>query len=168
MLPWPCRLRAPYDDLLIGHPGANAICDDPIDSPIATADDVTGASRCDADGRHALGKKRMEKRLECELRPPFGTTVDVLAAQSIGFSISPRPFYVIVGLVAGDDDSDARPIDFAERLKHGCRPHYIDSECIHWVVICGRNDGLCGKVKNEIRLEIQDNLRQSRFVADIS
>jgi hypothetical protein len=46
----------------------------------------------------------MPIRFEHELRRRFGAAVDILAAQGVGFAISPHPFDIVVTLVAGDEE----------------------------------------------------------------
>ena len=81
---------------------------------------ITLPARADASftGPPALLEEGVEVGIEGEVRTALRTAVDILSTQPVGLAVSPRPFDVVVDLVAGDDHGDARPVDPSQGVQY--------------------------------------------------
>jgi len=165
--------------------GADAIGNEAIFAPVATADNVARPGGGSADYRilgtrstHSglaehvprilLREKRFQISAEDQFRTPFGGAVGIIAAHRVVFPVSPDPFLVFIAFVGGDVDQDFDADGFTDGLKHVDRAADVGVEGQLRFVVGEAYDGLGRQVKDKFRLIFAESFEEMIKIADIS
>ena len=90
------------------------------------------------------------------------------SAYRICLTISPDPLHVIVSLVTGDKNTGTIPCDITDGLQHGSRTYHIGSDGIKRLLVGSRNNGLCSKMKDKVRLYSLNIITHLLFITDVT
>ncbi len=94
-------------DGLMKAQGTDAVRNESVRAPVATADDVARPGGSGTDGpvlRSALREKRLQISAENELRTALGGTVGIIPAQRVVFPVAPDPLLVFIAFVTRNID----------------------------------------------------------------
>jgi len=148
--------------------GADAVGNEAVCAPVATADDVARPCGGGAEsGTARLRKEGLQISAENKFRATFGGAVGVVAAHRIIFSVAPDPFPVFIAFVAGDVDQDFDAGGFANGLKHIDRAADIGVKGQFRLVVGKADEGLGGQVKDKFRLMFLESLHEMIEITDI-
>src|SRR5665647_1082039 len=107
MLPRARGLRAANFNRLTFAPGADAIGNDAVQSPVTTTDDVSGTGGAKSNLAAFFLEKGMKIAFENDFGSTFGAAVYIPATHRVGFLVAPYPFDIVVTFVAGDHNGSA-------------------------------------------------------------
>ena len=157
---------------------ADAVWDDAVFCPVAAADDVAGAGGGDADSRRLARVRRVEIGAaiggDGQLGGGLAGAIGVVAAEGVILAVGAEPFAVFVALVGGDTDRGADAVaglvarrELAQGVEQMNGAHDVGGVGLDRLAVGQSDQGLCGQMKDIVRLGSEDALRQSLAVADV-
>src|ERR1019366_4029714 len=132
---------------------------------IATADDVSGPRRGNADAIHPV--ERLVIRRRNKLCARLAARIRIATAERIALAIGPRPLAILVALVARDHDNGARRLAIAQRLEQIDRAHHIRCKGVDRGLVRWAYERLRREVKHDLRVTLMDRALDPGQVANV-
>ena len=148
------------------HESSDAIGDEAILCPIATADDVAGAGAGDFNG--AVFEKGSAIGVDDEFSSGFAGAVGVVAAEGIVFAVGVEPFAVFVAFIGGDEDGGAGFIEFAEGLEDVGSADGVGVPGFKGDFVGEADEGLGGEVEDEVGVGIEKVFFNGGVIANVT
>ena len=167
MLPRASGIRIANFNGLILTQGSDAIGNETISRPIATANDVARA-RARRPNPPRLRKKGGPIRGKDDLRATFRSAVRITTTEDVGFPIAPLPIDISVAFIGSYEDERPNAFDTAHGFADIHRASDIRIKSRLGVPIGLTNEGLGSEVKDDLGLCLSQRADETVEMAQIA